>query len=136
MHSDHEIYPMPSFARLAVTDLDASIEWYRTLGFAVVFSMPGMAHVRYRKYADVMLATDRGAADGVRGVGVSIYVTVENESIDDVANRAAEHGIEPAYGPEGTSWNTREVGFTDPDGYEIVFSEAVDTDRAFEDVMG
>lgn len=33
---------------------------------------------------------------------MSIYVTVENESVDDVTNRAAERSIEPAREPEGT----------------------------------
>lgn len=136
MESDHEIYPMPSFARFSATDLDASVEWYRALGFESVFETDEMAHLRYRKYADVMLVIDREPDDAPRGAGVSIYVTVENESVNDVAKRADEYDIEPSHGPEETSWNTREVGFGDPDGYEIVFSEAGDTDRAFEDVMG
>lgn len=48
---------MPLFVRLTVSDVSASADWYRDLGFDVVYSMPVMAHVRYRKYADVLLLT-------------------------------------------------------------------------------
>ena len=154
---EHEIYPMPMFPRLTVADVAASTEWYEALGFDAIYSMPVMAHVRYRKYADVMLAADgmegeqseddaaaeREAADGeapaggrTRGDGVSIYVTVQGESVDDVAERAREFGAEIAAGPENTPWNTREVTILDPDGYELVFSEEAESGKSFEDVMG
>nr|WP_240147461.1 VOC family protein [Halorussus sp. JP-T4] len=134
---------MPLFVRLSVSDLEASTEWYRALGFDIVYSMPVMVHVRYRKYADVMLAApaadldgERTSGDASRGRGVSVYVAVEDESVDDVAGRAREHGAELSAEPHETPWNTREVALRDPDGYEFVFSEPVDTERSFEDVMG
>lgn len=76
--------------------------------------MSGTTHDRYRKYADVMLGTDTGLGDTPRVKGVSISVTVEGESVDDVADRALEHAIEPTHGPEETAWNTHEGGFSDP----------------------
>jgi uncharacterized glyoxalase superfamily protein PhnB len=142
METDHEIYPMPLFCQLAVSDLNAATAWYEALGFDVVYSMPVMAHVRYRKYADVMLVTGQTkphdtAEKPVRsGEGVSIYVNVEDESVDDVANRADEYGAEVVEGPYDTPWNTRELVVSDPDGYKLVFTEAVDTDKSFEAVMG
>lgn len=164
--NEHEIYPMPMFPRLTVSDVAASTEWYEALGFDAIYSMPVMAHVRYRKYADVMLAADgmagtddaddEGGDDGrgddgaaseedaddaaaakrTRGDGVSIYVTVQGESVDDVAERAREFGAEIAAGPENTPWNTREVTILDPDGYELVFSEEAESGKSFESVMG
>lgn len=148
MSQDGEVYPMPLFVRLTVTDLAASVDWYRELGFDVVYEMPAMAHVRYRKYADVMLVSEasdlgRDAGDDARptprGDGVEIYVNVENESVDDVAERATQapaHAGADADGPHETGWNTREFAVRDPDGYRLVFSEPVDTERSFEDVMG
>lgn len=76
-----------------------------------------------------------GSAEGSRGEGVSVYVTVEDESVDDVADRAREHGAELSAEPHETPWDTREVALRDPDGYEFVFSEPVDTERSFADVM-
>ncbi len=138
---DHEIYPMPLFPQLTVSNLKQSTAWYETLGFDVIYSMPLMTHIRYRKYADIMLVAER-AEDGeepltsTRGNGVATYITVEDESIDDVATRAEENGIEVAVPPHETNWNTRETAIHDPDGYELVFSERAETNRDFEDVMG
>lgn len=142
METDHDIYPMPLFVQLTVADLDASADFYEALGFDVIYSMPVMAHVRYRKYADVMLVADQtdvgeeGESEKKnRREGLSIYLTVENESVDDVAERATDFGAEVANGPYDTPWNTREVAIVDPDGFELVFSEQADSDRSFEDVM-
>ncbi|ODR82834.1 hypothetical protein BG842_19815 [Haladaptatus sp. W1] len=138
--SDHDIYPMPLFPQLTVSNVEESTAWYEALGFDVIYSMPVMAHVRYRKYADVMLVADRSEGDAdaetTRGNGVAIYLTVEDEAIDDVAERAEETGADVVAPPHETGWNTRETTVRDPDGYELVFSERTETDRSFEDVMG
>lgn len=142
METDHEIYPMPLFCQLTVSDLDASTAWYEALGFDEIYSMSAMAHLRYRKYADVMLVTDETRLSEEqnrnerRGSGVSIYLTVETESVDDVANRAREYGANIVREPTETAWNTRELVVSDPDGYELVFSEPVDTEKSFEEVAG
>lgn len=145
MSADTAVYPMPLFVRLTVADLDESVEWYRAVGFSVVYEMLGMAHLRYRKYADVMLVGEdrvtgerrvtESAGERRRGRGVAVYLTVETESVDDVASRATASDLSMA-GPHETAWNTRELTLRDPDGYELVFSEVVDPDRSFEDVMG
>jgi predicted lactoylglutathione lyase len=141
MNSDAEVYPMPLFVRLSVDDLSASVAWYRALGFAVVYEMPVMAHLRYRTYADVMLVgeqsdlRDDAERDATKGAGVQVYLTVEEESVDDVAACATAYGVD-SDGPHETGWNTRELTLRDPDGYELVFAEQLDADRSFEDVMG
>jgi uncharacterized glyoxalase superfamily protein PhnB len=137
--SDHDIYPMPLFPQLTVSNVEESTAWYEALGFDVVYSMPAMAHVRYRKYADVMLVANETEGDTdaepPRGNGVAIYLTVEDEAIDDVAERAEENGADVVAPPHETEWNTWETTVRDPDGYELVFSERAETDRSFEDVM-
>lgn len=119
-----------------------STDWYEALGFDVVYSTPVMAHVRYRTYADVMLAdasaepAGEGPAPGdPRGDGVSFFPTLESESVDDVAERARSRGLEVDGGPRETPRNTRELRPVDPDGY--VFSEGpVDADATFDEVVG
>lgn len=143
MEPDRDVYPMPLFPRLTVSDVEASTEWYRSLGFEVVYEMPVMAHVRYRRYADVMLIAeearpgrrDRGAG-GSRGEGLTIYVTVDGESVDEVGERAAGAGATVVAEPHDTGWNTREVVVADPDGYEFAFSQQADPDATFAEVMG
>ncbi|MFC6725886.1 VOC family protein, partial [Halobium palmae] len=58
------------------------------------------------------------------------------ESVDDVVARAEREGVSAVGGPGETGWNTRELTVRDPDGYELVFSEVVDADRSFGDVVG
>lgn len=139
MHSDAEIYPMPMFATLAVSDLTRSTEWYEAaLGFENVFEMPAMAHRRYRKYGDVLLVPAESDLDpdpDQRGLGVDIDFTAENETVAEIAERARDADA-TVNGPVETAYNTREITVEDPDGYTLVFSEPVDTSRSFEDVMG
>ena len=72
-----EIYPMAMFPTLSVRDVGASVGWYsEKLGFGTVFVLPGpedwpvLAHLRWRKYADVLLVPDSGSdSERVKGGG-------------------------------------------------------------------
>ncbi|SFR43036.1 VOC family protein [Halogeometricum limi] len=126
-----ETYPTSLFVRLTVGRLDASVAWYRAVGFQTVSESPKMAHLRYRADADVMLVS--GTTGTPRGSGVAVYLTLDGESVDDVAERVADAAVSGGEGPYETSWNTRELVLTDPDGYRLVFSEVVDADRSVDD---
>ncbi|WP_332898472.1 VOC family protein [Haladaptatus sp. CMSO5] len=138
--TDTEAYPMPLFCQLAVSDIEGSLAWYDALGFTTIYAMPVMSHVRYRKYADIMLVADEMRVGeerpASRGSGLSIYINVENESVDDVAARAKAYGVDIENGPTDTPWNTREISVRDPDGYRVVFTEVADKARSFAEVMG
>ena len=82
------------------------------------------------------IRTDLSKGDTERGQGVSLYFIAENESADEIAARAEKHDAEITHGPEEMTWNTREVVISDPDGYELVFSERLETDGSIEEVMG
>lgn len=141
VQGDPEIYPMPLFCQLVAADVDSSTAWYEAIGFTTLYVMPVMSHVRYRKYADIMLVADEvqvgeELGDSPRGAGLAIYITVDGESVDDVAARASEYGAEIVTPPYNTTWNTREVAIRDPDGYTLVFTEVSDPEKSFEEVMG
>jgi predicted lactoylglutathione lyase len=84
--STQEPYPMSMFAQFSVADVERSAEWYESaLGFEINYSMPMIASVRYRKYADLMLVdektsirTDLSKGDTERGQGVSLYLISDN----------------------------------------------------------
>jgi lactoylglutathione lyase len=132
---------MSMFTQLSVSDVERSAEWYESLGFEINYSMPQIASVRYRKYADLMLIDETTSIrtdlseTAERGQGVSIYFIAEDESADEIAARAEKHDAEITHGPEETTWNTREVVIIDPDGYELVFSERLEKDGTIEEVM-
>ncbi len=136
-----EFYPMPMFVKLLVRDVAASAEWYRdALGFRSVYALAGdnsaqiMNHLRLGRYQDLMLiAQPQILGEASKGQGVVINLTIE-KGIDDLAQRARSMGAK-VEGPTETAWNTQEVTIADPDGYMLTFSQVVDADRAFSDVM-
>jgi catechol 2,3-dioxygenase-like lactoylglutathione lyase family enzyme len=116
-----DIYPMPSFASLLVRDLEASIAWYRdVLGFQMVISFPQMAHIRWIKYADLLLRP--GEVEQERGRGVTISFQTPLGRIDALAARAAEAGGRILSEPTNRPWNTRDFTVADPDGYRLCFT--------------
>jgi len=141
-----EIYPMPSFPMLIVSDLSASANFYQTaLGFKHIFTMPGpggapaLVHLRWTKYADLLLATPRDgkALSGPRGVGVSLNFNLFDHfggDIDAFAKHAYENGANVS-GPINQPWNVRELTVTDPDGYKLIFTVPLDIDLGFDKML-
>ena len=143
MDTPEEIYPMPAFPMLNVTDLAASARWYQeALGFQHIFTMPGpggvpgLVHLRWVKYADLLLAS-RPAADGPRGVGVTLSYSayLAERTVDDIAAQAAAAGATVAAPPADMPWNARECTIQDPDGYRLTFSQPINIHREFSDVL-
>ncbi len=131
MADQPEIYPMPSFPTLTVKDPAASARWYQdVLGFKHVFTIPGpggiplLVHLRWAKYADVLL---RAAADPAdhrpRGVGISLSFAVFEGRVDDVADRARARGGKLLSEPKDRPWNARDFSIADPDGFVLTFTQ-------------
>ncbi len=139
-----EFYPMPMFPTLSVGDIAMSTSWYRDkIGFSQVFTIPGpdgeaaLAHLRWRKYADLLLVPDNNSPYPARekGVGVALSFLADIEPIDGMAARLEANGVELEEGPVDRPWNTRDIVVLDPDGYRLVFFQPSDTSRSFEDVI-
>ena len=131
MSEQPEFYPMPSFPTLAVSDVQASSRWYQdALGFAHVFTMPGpggapgLAHLRWAKYADVLL---RGGSqlEGRKGLGITLNFALLGgsiEALDALAERARRHGVAFVQEPGDRPWNARDFTVADPDGFALTFT--------------
>lgn len=142
-----EIYPMPFFVNLIVGDLEASSTFYQeTLGFKHIFSMPGpggkpmLVHLRWSKYADLLLSTSRDGKPlpAPRGAGVSLSFQMPDDSagsVDALAEQAKARGADVVSGPLDQPWNVRELTVLDPDGYQLVFTAPLNTNLAFEEVV-
>lgn len=124
---EREIYPMPSFPMLAVTDVERSSRWYQeTLGFADVFTMRSregvtlLAHLRWCTFADVLLTAARTPIETPRGLGITLNFAAV--SADDVAERARGRGATIVDGPTDRPWNARDVTIADPDGFRLTFT--------------
>jgi uncharacterized glyoxalase superfamily protein PhnB len=127
MTEQPEFYPMPSFPALSVKDADASSRWYQTaLGFQHVFTMPGpggvtgLAHLRWAKYADLLLRTSPPIAE-TKGVGITLNYSVA-DGLDALAERARKAGAIFIQEPGDRPWNARDFTVADPDGFALTFT--------------
>ena len=137
-----EIYPMPSFPMLIVSELDASANFYQNvLGFKHIFTMPGpggqpaLVHLRWVKYADLLIAKspDGRESSGQKGVGISLNFDLFDRfagDIDAFAKHARGNGA-TITGPIDQPWNVREVTVIDPDGYRLVFTVPININLGF-----
>ena len=142
-----EIYPMPLFPTLIVKDVEASSKFYQNaLGFKHIFSMPGpdgrpsLVHLRWTKYADLLITKSRDGRDlpEPKGVGISLSFNMFehfNGDIDAFAKHARDNGADVT-GPIDQPWNVREVTVLDPDGYNLIFMVPINLNLSFDEVMG
>ncbi len=141
-----EIYPMPSFATLVVRDLEESSKFYQeALGFKHIFTMPGsggkpaLVHLRWLKYADLLIALSRDSKElsEPRGVGVSLNFNLLDRfdgNIDALAEHARDKGAN-VNGPVDQPWNVREVTILDPDGYRLDFTTPININLDFDKML-
>jgi catechol 2,3-dioxygenase-like lactoylglutathione lyase family enzyme len=137
-------YPMPAFPMLRVSDPAASARWYQeALGFRHVFTMPGrdgllvLIHLRWVKYADLLLVPEGEPTVGPRGLGITLNFNFVDErlealTVDALAERARAAGATILDGPADRPWNVREVTIADPDGYHLTFSRVINIGLGWE----
>lgn len=142
-----EIYPMPFFATLTVSDLEASSKFYQeALSFKHIFTMPGpggkpgLVHLRWIKYADLLITRSRGGKElpEPRGAGVALSFQMFDRfdgSVDALAEQARKMGANIVSGPIDQPWNVRELTILDPDGYRLVFTAPLNIDLGFDEVL-
>ncbi len=128
-----QFYPMPMFVRLAVKDVEATKQWFHAvLEFESVFDIPHtMAHVRGRRYQDVLIV--KGEVPEQAGRGVTISFTWK-EAVDAIVPRVQANGGKVIDGPANKPWNARELVIEDPNGYRMSFSQHI-ANTAFAEVM-
>jgi uncharacterized glyoxalase superfamily protein PhnB len=115
----------------AVSDLAVSSHWCQeVLGFTDIFTFrtsderPLLAHLRWAKYADVLLTADRAPRSEPKGAGVTLFfaMTAAEPFVDALSERARARGATIAASPADTAWNTRDVTILDPDGFRLTFT--------------
>lgn len=137
-----EFYPMPSFPTLAVRDLTAASEWYQqVLGFQLVFEMPGqnsspvLVHLRWAKYADLLLVPDTSGKLEAKGVGVTLNFAMGERPIDEFAAEIRAKDTTITNEPINQPWNARELTVLDRDGYRLTFTQPINMQMLMDDVV-
>ena len=141
-----EIYPMPLFPTLIVRDVERSSNFYQNvLDFKNIFTMPGpdgkpsLVHLRWVKYADLLITKPRDSKELTepKGVGISLNFNLLehfNGDVEAFAKHVKDQGANVA-GPVDQPWNVREVTILDPDGYKLIFSMPINLNLSFEEVI-
>jgi uncharacterized glyoxalase superfamily protein PhnB len=115
-------------AALTVSDLEASVAWYRdVVGFTVA-----RQYERERRLiaialkageVRILLTQDDGARGSgrMKGEGLSLQITT-SQSIDELARRIKERGGTLALEPTTVPWGPRMFRLRDPDGFKLTIS--------------
>lgn len=125
-----DIYPMPAFLTLTVSDLERSVLWYTEgLDFVELARMPQLVHLRRFRFQDILLFPQRpGTPPAAPGAGWS-YSLLGGPGLPALAERLAAHSPGASAGMQRMPWNVDELRCVDPDGYTIVFTERVPDDQ-------
>lgn len=127
-----DIYPMPMFAQLQISDMERSAHWYTEVaGFHTIFAPRGpngklqMLHIRRARYQDIMLVPSRQQNAPLAGEGAALYFQFweDWDALDNFVACIRSVSARDVEGPADTPWNTREVRLRDPDGYRLIFSK-------------
>ena len=85
---------------------------------------PVLAHLRWAKYADLLLRPQsRKAQPATKGVGITLTFAITDGSEDELAERARSYGARIVAEPQNQPWNTRDFTVADPDGFYLVFTQ-------------
>ena len=124
---------MPMYVRLTAADVEATRAWYQAvLGFESVFDIPHtMAHLRGRRYQDVLIV--KGEAPASAGQGVTLSFTWKS-AVDELVAKVETAGGKIVDGPVDRPWNARELVVEDPNGYRLSFSQEI-AHKHMEEVM-
>jgi uncharacterized glyoxalase superfamily protein PhnB len=143
MEGIEEIYPMPSFPILIVSDLAKSAAWYQeALGFTHIFTMNGpegaplLVHLRWVKYADLLMSSHPAVSEP-RGAGITLNFSayLAGRTVDEIAARAEAAGSRIVTPPGDRPWNARDCTIADPDGYQLTFTEPINIGSSFDEVI-
>ena len=114
---------------LSVRDPRATLAWFEKLGFRTLYSMEmpdgtiGHAHVA-RGDAHIMLG-QASPTCGIGAEGMQLYITLTDETVDALHERARQAGITVEHEPTDQFWGDRTFEVSHPDGYHLMFSQHI-----------
>ncbi len=115
-------------ASFAVRNPKASLAWFGKLGFQTSYQMPmpdgSVAHAEVvRKGVHLMLGRAGECVPG--STGLSLYINLRDEAVDDLCARARAAGVTIDQEPHDEFWGDRIFQVSHPDGYRLIFAQHV-----------
>lgn len=105
---------------LSVADMDRSLDFYVTLGFAVAFGGRGITFTTLRagsQYLNIM-EVPTNTSTGIWG-----RVIFHVDDVDAMHSRILAGGGTPEAAPRDAEWGERYFHVRDPDGHELSFAK-------------
>lgn len=112
-----------SAVTLAVTDMDASVAFYRSLGFtSIAYGGAGHPFTTFEVGGGFLnLQLVERVEHGIWGR--AIFHVADVDAVHEAALRA---GLTPEFPPRDADWGERYFHVRDPDGHEISFARPLD----------
>ena len=107
-----------SAVTLAVRDMARAVEFYRTVGFDLLYGGPAASFTSFRAgpgFLNLVLVLQSGWCWWGR---VIFYV----DDVDALYRRLVASGLAPQAAPQDAPWGERYFHVNDPDGHELSFA--------------
>ena len=112
-----------SAVTLAVQDMARAVEFYRTVGFDLLYGGPAASFTSFRAgpgFLNLVLAPESGWCWWGR---VIFYV----DDVDALYRRLVASGLAPQAAPQDAPWGERYFHLNDPDGHELSFARPLES---------
>lgn len=103
---------------LAVTDMQRSVTFYQSLGFALKFGGDNSDFSSFFAGTGFLNLT-LTPSQNIRWWGRAIFYV---DDVDNQYQRALAAGLQPDFAPRDAPWGERYFHIRDPDGHEISFA--------------
>ena len=101
-------------------DMERSVEFYRTLGFQLLYGGEDTRFTSFRAGSSYLnLAVDSRNQQHLWRGRVIFYTS----DVDALYDHATLHGLRPDTEPQNAEWRERFFHLTDPDGHQISFAK-------------
>jgi catechol 2,3-dioxygenase-like lactoylglutathione lyase family enzyme len=112
---------------LPVADLDRSVAFYKSLGFALEGRSPRFALLRLGAGTIGLLAIGAPAAAAGQRLRALVQVELSTDDLDGLYNELLARGL-PVRPPKDRPWE-RQMQVRDPDGFTVEFSQGRRSDH-------
>jgi catechol 2,3-dioxygenase-like lactoylglutathione lyase family enzyme/uncharacterized cupin superfamily protein len=131
--------PMPDQFNLVVSDMEATVAFYRRLGLTIPDSEPAFQSHHRSATLDGGIDLDFDSVEFARhwdtgwrgGMGVLGFKVHSRERVDDVYADLTSAGHLSQQAPYDTFWGARYAVIEDPDGNAVGIMSPIDLDRRF-----
>lgn len=111
-----------------VNDLEASKQFYGSLGFLFRKEVPGVSATAYLNWFWIeLLVKDKVVTESfkddiaIEHKGAGQYTHISVDDVDAFYAEVLEKGLSPVSEPQDYPWGHREFAIKDPDEYQLVF---------------